>query len=145
MTTTPPAIDRAAARRSLAVEWLVGLVIAAGLGLAVALGRPDQFWLVFGVFTACFLAPSITLAWLVLGRGRSVRPAPHAEENVESRWMDKAAAGALMDLLPAAGILAGAVSLFRLDLPADVALIGVVVFALVDGGLRFAVLRRRES
>ena len=145
MTTTPPAIDRAALRRSLAVEWLVGLLISTGLGLAVAFTRPDQFWLVFGVFTACFLAPSITLAWLVLGRGRSVQAPPHAEESVESRWLDKAAAGALMDLIPAAGIMAAAVSLFRLDLPADVALIGVVVFGLVDGGLRFAVLRRRES
>lgn len=145
MTTTPPAIDRATLRRNLAVEWLVGLLISAGLGLAVAFGRPDQFWLVFGVFTACFLAPSITLAWLVLGRGRSVQPPPHAEESVESRWLDKAAAGALMDLIPAAGIMAAAVSLFRLDLPADVALIGVVVFGLVDGGLRFAALRRRES
>jgi hypothetical protein len=145
MIGTPPAVDRAAARRSLAVEWLGGLLIAAGLGLVVALGRPDQFWLVLGVFTACFLAPSIALAWLVLGRGRAVQPDPRAEENVESRWLDKAAAGALMDLLPAAGIMAGAISLFRLDLAADVALIGVVVFALADGGLRFAVLRRRES
>lgn len=145
MTTTPPAVDRAAARRSLAVEWLVGLLISAGLGLAVALSRPDQYWLVFGVFTACFLAPSSTLAWLVLGRGRSVQPALHAEEDVESRWAEKAAAGALLDLLPAAGITAAAVSLFRLDLPADVALIGVVVFALLDGGLRFAVLRRNGS
>lgn len=145
MTTTPPTVHRAAARRSLAVEWLVGLLISAGLGLAVALGRPDQYWLIFAVFTACFLAPSLTLAWLVVGRGRTVQPAPRAEENVESRWLEKAAAGALLDLLPAAGITAAAVSLFRLDLPADVALIGVVVFALVDGGLRFAVLRCRES
>jgi hypothetical protein len=37
------------------------------------------------------------------------------------------------------------VSLFGLHLPADLALVGVVVFALADGGLRYAVLRRRES
>ncbi len=145
MTTTPPVSDRSAARRALAVEWVVGLLIAAALGLGVAVTRPDQFWLVLGVFTACFLAPCIALAWLVLGRGRALQPDPRAEENVESRWMDKAAAGALMDLLPAAGITAGAVSLFELDLSADTALVGVVAFALVDGGLRFAVLRRRES
>ncbi len=32
-----------------------------------------------------------------------------------------------------------------LDLPADLALLGVVAFGLVDGVLRYALLSRRES
>jgi hypothetical protein len=74
-----------------------------------------------------------------------VRRDPREQENVESRWVDKAASGALFDLLPAVGVTAGAVALCGLDLPADLALIGVVVFALADGALRYAVLRARES
>jgi hypothetical protein len=145
MTATPPTTAGMRARRDLLVVWSVGLLLSAGIGLAVALLRSEPFWLIFGVFTACFLAPCITLAWFVLGAGRRVEVAPHAGENVESRWLDKAAAGALFDTIPAAGIAAGAVSLFGLDLPGDVALICVVAFALIDGALRYAVLSRRES
>jgi hypothetical protein len=97
------------------------------------------------VFTACTLSPSVALAWLLLGAGRRVTPDPRAEENVESRWLEKAAAGALFDVLPAAALTAGAVSLLGLDLPADLALLGVVAFGLVDGVLRYALLSRRES
>jgi hypothetical protein len=145
MTATSATRGRKPGVRDLLVVWLVGLAGAACLGLGATLFRPEQFWLVFGVFTACALAPSVGLAWLVVGRGRQVAVDPHAEENVESRWFDKAASGALLDLVPAAGLVAGAVSLFELDLPGDVALLGVVAFALVDGGLRYALLTRRES
>jgi hypothetical protein len=145
MTSTPTAPHRGRARRELLTVWLVGLLCAAGLGLVAALVRSEQFWLVFGVFTACLLAPSFALAWLLVGAGRRVEPGPHAEENVESRWLEKAAAGALFDLVAAAGVTVGAVSLFDLRLSADVALIGVMAFAVIDGGLRYVALSRRES
>ena len=145
MTASPLAAGRRPAVRDLLVVWCVGLLFAAGLGAGAALLRPEQFWLVFGVFTACALAPSIARAWLVVGAGRRVRPDPRAEENVESRWFEKAASGALFDVLAAAGVTAGAVSLLGLPLSADVALVGVWAFALADGGLRYAVIRRRES
>jgi hypothetical protein len=120
-------------------------VVAAGLGLAVALFRGEQFWLVFGVYTACFLAPCLGFAWLVLGAGRRVTPDPHIEENIESRWMDKAGHGALVDTITASCLTAGAVGLFELELGTGIALMGVVAFALADGALRFALLRRREA
>jgi hypothetical protein len=145
MTAAPPTLDRTRARRGLLVVWATGLLLAAALGWGAAVIRGEQFWLVFGVFTACFLAPCITLAWLLLGAGRHVTPDPHVEENVESRWLDKAASGALFDTLSAAGITAGAIGLFDLELDAGLALMSVVAFALVDGCLRFALLRRREA
>jgi hypothetical protein len=125
--------------------WSVGLLVAAGLGLGAAALQPGEFWLTFGVFTACFLAPSIGLAWLVLGAGRRVQPDPHIEENVEARWFDKAGAGALVDTLAATGVAAGGIGVLGLTPPADLALLGVVAFALVDGALRYAILARRES
>jgi hypothetical protein len=144
MTATPIRDGRKRPVRAPLV-WLIGAVLAAVLGLGAALIRPEQFGLVFGVFAACLLSPCIALAWLVLGAGRLVEPDPHVAENVESRWMQKAGSGALFDVLAAAGITAGAVGLLDLDVPADLALIGVVAFALVDGGLRYALLSRRES
>src|SRR4051812_10152003 len=107
MTAPPLAAGRRPAVRDLLVVWFVGLLFAAGLGAGAALLRPEQFWLVWGVFTACALAPSIALAWLVVGAGRRVRRDPRAEENVESRWFEKAASGALFDVLAAAGVTAG--------------------------------------
>jgi hypothetical protein len=66
-------------------------------------------------------------------------------DNVESRWMERAGSGALFDVMAAAGITAGAVALLDLDAPAGLALTGVVAFALVDGGLRYVLLSRRQS
>jgi hypothetical protein len=145
MTASPPTTGRERARRELGLVWATALVLAAGLGLGVAFLREESFWLVFGVFTACFLPPSLGLAWLLLGAGRRVRPDPHVEENVESRWMDKAAAGALLDTIGGAGLAAGVLSVFELSVDASLALLGVVAVALADGGLRYLVLARREA
>ena len=143
MTST--ATPRERARRDLAVVWGTGLLLSAAVGLVVALLRPEPFWLVFGVFTACFLGPGVTIAWLVLGAGRTVQPDPHVEENIESRWFDKAGSGALFDTLAGAGIAAGAMSIFGWQPDAGLVLMAVVAFALADGALRYWLLARREA
>lgn len=143
MTGTPPTLARA--RRGLLDVWTAGLLLSASLALGLALWRQEQFWLVLGVFTAAFLAPCVMLAWLVLGAGRRVKPDPHVEENVESRWFDKAGSGALFDTLVVVGVTAGALSLFELDADAALVLMGVWAFALADGALRYLLLARREA
>jgi hypothetical protein len=145
MTAAPTAARRKPTSRDLLVVWLGGLALAAALGLVAAYLREEQFWLVFGVFTACFLSPCIGLAWLLAGPGRDVSVDPYADENVETRWLEKAAAGALFDLVPAVGISLAATSLLGLELSGDLALLGVILFAFVDGGLRYVLLSRRES
>ncbi len=145
MTATPPTLDRTRSRRELLLVWSTAAVMAAGLGLAVAVFRGEQFWLVFGVFTACFLAPCFGLAWLVLGPGRRVTPDPHADENVESRWFEKAGSGALFDTMAVIGVAVGVLSLFELEADPVLALMGVWVFALGDGVLRYTLLARREA
>jgi hypothetical protein len=142
--SSPATRDRAARRLVLRV-WAVGLLASGGLGLAAALVRPEHFWLVFGVFTACCLAPCIGLAWLTVGAGRTAEIDPRAEENVETRWIEKAASGALFDVLMAIGLVLGVQAFVDVDLPADGALLGVWAFALTDGMLRYAFLRRREA
>src|SRR4051794_8492286 len=122
MTVTPTHASRKPTVRDLLVVWVVGLVMAAGLGAVATLIRPEQFWLVLGIFTACALAPCLSLAWLLVGHGRHVDVDPRADENVESRWIEKAGSRALFDVMAAAGVTAGAVGLFGLDLSADLAL-----------------------
>ncbi|MFD2091359.1 hypothetical protein [Blastococcus deserti] len=64
---------------------------------------------------------------------------------MDTRWMDKAASGALLDLLTAVGPLLGAMSLLGLEISTDVVLMMLSAFAIADGGLRYALIRRRES
>ena len=73
MTVPSMAEGRTRSARELLLVCLSGLAFAAVLGVGAALIRPEQFWLVFGVFTACSLSPSIALAWLILGGGRRVQ------------------------------------------------------------------------
>ena len=145
MTVPPPTTAGKRATRDLLVAWGTGLLVAAALGLGVAVLRGEQFWLVFAVFTACFLGPSIGLAWLTVGAGRRIEIDARAEENVETRWIEKAASGALFDLLMVVGLLLAAMSLVGLEIPSDVGLLGIWAFAIADGGLRYALIRRRES
>ena len=147
MTTIPPTARREQVRRDLALVWSAGLLTAAGLALGVALLRPEPFWLVLGVFTACFLAPCIGLSRLLLGAGRRVQAhtEAHVQDSVESHWMDRAASGALFDTLAAASMAAGALSIFGWKPDAGLLLMGVVAFALADGALRYALLARREA
>jgi hypothetical protein len=145
MTAEPLTADRTRARRELLLTWSTGALFAAGLGLVVALLRGEQFWLVFGVFTACFLAPCVALAWLLLGAGRRVKPDPHVDENVESRWFEKAGSRALFDTLAAVGIAVGVLTVFELEADAGLVLMGVWAFALADGTLRYVLLARREA
>src|SRR3712207_1044631 len=102
MTAAPPTAARDRdVRRDLLITWSTGLLAAAALGVAAALLRRDDFWLVFGVFAACCLGPCVGLAWMLVGAGRKVPVDARAEENVETRWVEKAACGALFDVLMA--------------------------------------------
>ncbi len=97
------------------------------------------------VFTACFLGPCVGLAWLTVGAGRKVQIDARADENVETRCIEKAASGALFDLLMAVGFLLGAIALFGLEVQSDVVLMGLWAVAVADAALRYALLRRREA
>lgn len=145
MTVAPSTAARGGAVRDLLLTWGAGLLFAGALGWGAAALRQEQFWLVFAVFTACFLAPSIGLAWLTVGAGRRIEIDPRAEENVETRWFEKAASGALFDLLAAVGLLLGAMSFVELEIPGDVLLMCLWALAVTDGALRYALIRRRES
>lgn len=140
-TTTP----RERARRDLAVVWSVGLLAAVLVGWGAAAVRGESFWQSFLVFTACSLGPCTGLAWLLLGRGRRVQADTEVDENVEARWFQKAGSAALFDTLAAAGLSAAAISIFSLDPPAELSLLGLWAFGLADATLRYAVLARQEA
>ena len=124
---------------------LVALLVAASVGVAAGLFRREDFWLVAAVFTVCVLPPAFMLGWYLVVLPRTNAPEPHAEENVERRWTERAAAGAFWDVLIVAGLTLAAVSLTGLQLSVSFALAVVVLVAMVDFFVRHAVVSRRES
>lgn len=124
---------------------LVALAVAASVGVAAGLLRREDFWLVAAVFTVCVLPPAFMLGWFLVVRPRTSTPEPHAEENVERRWAERAAAGAFWDVLTATGLALAGISVTGLELSARFALAAVVLLAMVDFFVRHAVVSRRES
>jgi len=137
--------DRAAPWWAWAGAVLVALAVAASVGVAAGLFRREDFWLVAAVFTVCVLPPAAALGWFLVVRPRTSTPEPHAEENVERRWTERAAAGAFWDVLVVAGLALTAVSLTGLELSVSFVLAVVVLVAMVDFVVRHAVVSRRES
>jgi hypothetical protein len=158
VTDAPLSHDDGARRRSVTAPndrpapwwaWagaaVVALAVAASVGVAAGVFRREDFWLVAAVFTVCVLPPAAMLGWFLVVRPRTSAPEPHAEENVERRWSERAAAGAFWDVLVVAGLTLTAVSLTGLELSVSFALAVVVLVAMVDFFVRHAVVSRRES
>lgn len=147
----PRGATTAGAERRPAPWWawagaaLVALAVAASVGAVAGMFRREDFWLVAVVFAVCVLPPAAMLGWFLVVRPRTSAPEPHAEENVERRWSERAAAGAFWDVLAAAGLALAAISLTGLELSARFALAAVLLLAMVDFYVRHAVVSRRES
>lgn len=69
----------------------------------------------------------------------------HVEDSVESRWMERATAGAFLDVVIAAGVALTLTSLLDLDVPGRLVLLGLLGGAGADTALRYRVLSRREA
>ncbi|MGC5614606.1 hypothetical protein [Georgenia sp. Z1491] len=151
-TGAPDAPSPAAEPRPRAgfARWaaVVALTVATSGALAYAAtfipafadtGRP---WLVALVFMACQIVPigAIYYLWLI---GPTLETDPHAEESVESRWLERATSGAAMDTLLAAGIGTVAVVFTSVDFPVVWALSGVVALLMGSTVARYAILSRR--
>lgn len=139
-TTRPTALSAAYAKAGLA-----GLAVSLAAGAVAGWVRSDEFWLVAVVFAICTLGPAVALGWLVFVSGHTVQPDPHVEDSVEARWVERACAGAFVDLVIAAGVALTLTSVLDLDVPGGLVLLAVVAGAGLDSVLRYAVISRRES
>lgn len=142
MTTTARAIAPAGA---YVRAGLLALVTSATAGGVAGWAHGERFWLVAGVFAACTLGPAIAMGWLVFVSGHVVEPDSHVEDSVESRWMERATAGAFVDVVIAAGVALTLTSLLDLDVPGRLVLLALLGGAGADTVLRFRVLSLREA
>lgn len=129
-------------RRVSAIAFGVAVAIAAGL--VAAWVRDEPAALVALVFSASLLGPATALGWFLLVPATATPP-EHVADTVEQRWLEKAATGALTDLLLAAGIALTLTSVLDLEFSGNIALLLVLVLVMGDAMLRYVVLARRES
>lgn len=133
---------------AMAVALPCGIVLGALLGVLAALlgvGGSDPA-LVGAVFAVCLAFPSTMLVYLlVVDRSTMTGAADRPEESVEAGWYEKAAAGALTDIVLAAGATATVLSFIpeKFALDPGLMLAGVVASAFVSVAVRYLLQRHR--
>ena len=121
-------------------------VLTAGVvgGLTFAFSpreAPGQLAMVAAVMT---LPVGVALGWTILvARSSIVGAVERPEESVESRWLERASIGALMDGFAMIGLGAGAIAITEVNVGADVVLMALWLLLGVDLGVRYLVQRRR--
>lgn len=136
------------ARRTPAMAIAIPAAVplaAVGAWVAVAAGQAGPNPTLGGiVFFAALLVPFAGLVWALIVDRETLRGAPrNPEESVEVRWYERAAAGALTDVILIAGIGVLVTSFWPVVVPTQLILAGVIVVAMADVGIRILVLRRR--
>ena len=120
-------------------------VVAAGVvaGLTFAFSpseTPGLLAVVTGVVT---LPVGVALGWAIqVDRTSMTGAVERPEESVESRWLERAAVGALFDGFAMIGLGAGAIAITGVEVAADVVLVVLWVLLSVDFGVRYLVVRR---
>ena len=135
------------AGRLIAVSVVLGAALSSTIGgLFVAFDNPSRPWVAFAIFAAVLLPVSTALAWVLLvDRSTIAGATKNPEENVENVWFERAALGALGDLMVVLGLGTGAFALFDLDV-APALLLGALWFLATDDfAVRYLLIRRAEG
>lgn len=133
---------------ALAVALVIGVVLAAGFGaLAAATGVVADHPLLGGVvFAVCTVGPCAALGYLLaVDRDTIAGATRRPEESVESGWYERAAAGALGDVVVLAGLTLVVATFVPAiaDLPLRLVLVVLIGVAAASCAVRYLVARRK--
>lgn len=122
----------------------IGVLTAGVVGGLTFTFSPSQTPGLLAVVTAAGVLPmGVALGWAILVDRSSITGAvERPEESVESRWLERASVGALMDGFATIGLSAGAIAITQVQVAAHVVLMALWVLLSVDLGVRYLVLRR---
>lgn len=123
----------------------VGLGLAGGLGALASTFRDQQPVLTFVVFSLVLTPACLGVSWLLFVARHTVRPPEHADQGVESQWLQRSASGAFFDVVMALGLALVAAAVTGIDLALLPVLTTVLIAAMVDVAARYLVLSRREG
>lgn len=136
-----------AGRRGLAL-WApalaIGVLTAGVVGGLTFTFSPSPTPGMLAVVTAVTTLPvAVALGWAILVARSSITGAvERPEESVESRWLERASVGALMDGFAMIGLSAGAIAITQVQVSAHLVLMALWVLLSADLGLRYLILRR---
>lgn len=131
----------------VAASVLVGLAITAGIVAVFFSLYPDaNRVLAAAVFAALCLPTAVALGWALLVdrmtiRGATARP----KDSVESHWLDKASAGAFLDVLVLTGVGSAILALTGTEISATFVCMAICIVAQLDCGVRYLLARARAA
>lgn len=124
---------------------ITGALAAAALGGVAAWFSDENRLMAFVIFAVCTAGPMFALSWFVFVSRYTVKFDPHAEDNVEGQWYEKAASGAFHDFLVVAGLGCVVLALTQFEIAGSTLLVLLLVFVMADAAIRYAVLNRRGA
>lgn len=101
--------------------------------------------LAFVIFAACTAGTFFALGWVLFVSRYTVAEDPHAEDNVERRWYDRATSGAFGDLITTGGIALFLISVTRIEVSGATVLTLLLILALISVLVRYQVAKRRDA
>ena len=99
----------------------------------------------FVIFAACTVGTFFALGWVLFVSKYTVEEDPHAEDNIERRWYDKATSGAFQDILTTGGIALVVLSITRVEISGVSVLLLLLILSMISVAVRFWAARRRDS
>lgn len=124
----------------------IGLPIALGLiWLEIRFGNPPQPWVFFWILLAAQLPITTAAGWALLVDRATLKGAvANTEDTIENQWYVKATSGAFLDLFVVLGVGGGITGFVTVPISVSWALTIAALFALLDFGLRYLLLRRAD-
>jgi len=131
----------------MVVRWfltaLIGVAVAAVVGLVAWALSPAEPEVAGVVFTTTALPFGVMLGWIIAVAPKSMPNQPHSADSVEATWLNTALAGTATDLVAVAGLGLTAISVTRVELPTQLVLLGILLVAFASTATRYAVARTR--
>lgn len=144
-TTTRSRTTGKAPLSAYVLSVLMALVLASIVGAVASVFYSENRVLGFVIFAACTVGTFFALGWVLFVSQYTVVEDPHAEDNIEHRWYDKATSGAFHDILTTGGIALVVLSITRVEISGVSVLLVLLILAMISVAVRFWAARRRDS
>lgn len=132
----------------ITVSLLCGAITSVGVSyLFAAIRFSDHQPIAWLIFSLAFLPVFTAVFYAIFVDRSTLRDTPtDPEASIEATWYKRAASGAFTDMIGLLGIALLAFTLFvDLSVSVDTVLLVLIVVAMLDFGIRYLIIRRREG
>lgn len=135
-------------RALIAASLTVGAILSLGIAWAISLmgTTQDRPWLIYAIGVIVTLPVTAMGTWALLVDRSTLTGAPNdPDSSVESRWYDKAAAGAYHVLIATLGLGAALLAFLKVDISPPLLLMGVFGIGAAAFWISYFVARKADS